>query len=43
MRAERYALLAFFVGTMGVAALLDDSYLSLYVLFALAAIVTVGV
>jgi branched-chain amino acid transport system permease protein len=43
MRAERYALPAIFVGTIGMAALLDDSSLALYVLFTLAAIVTVGV
>jgi branched-chain amino acid transport system permease protein len=43
MRIERYALLALLLGMLALPALLDESALSLYVLFALAAIVTVGV
>jgi branched-chain amino acid transport system permease protein len=43
MSSERYAFLALLVATVGLAALLDESSLSLFVLFALSAIVTVGV
>jgi branched-chain amino acid transport system permease protein len=43
MRTERYAFLALFLGTMALAGWLDESTLSLYVLFVLAAIVTIGV
>lgn len=43
MRTERIALLVLVLGTMALSTLLGDSALSLYVLFALAAIVTVGV
>ena len=43
MRSEHYAFIALVLGTMGLSTLLDDSALSLYVLFALAAMVTIGV
>jgi branched-chain amino acid transport system permease protein len=43
MRNERYAFLALLVAMLALPALLDEGALALYVLFALAAIVTVGV
>jgi branched-chain amino acid transport system permease protein len=43
MRTERYAFLALLLVLLSLASFLDESSLSLYVLFALAAIVTVGV
>jgi branched-chain amino acid transport system permease protein len=43
MQSERRAFLALAVGTLSLSALLDEDTLSVYVLFALAAIVTVGV
>lgn len=43
MRSERYAVVALFIGLAAAASLLDESALGVYVPWALAAIVTVGV